>query len=68
MSRTIDTVQLQECGEWTKASRDLNPSNAVIIYGWNENDEGGWLQPTLGTDGKPDEASVKAVGKILRLK
>ncbi len=35
--------------EWTKANRDLNATNAIITYGWNENDEGGWLQPTLGT-------------------
>jgi hypothetical protein len=22
----------------------------VVIYGWNEYDEGGWLQPTFGAD------------------
>lgn len=47
-------------------NRDLNPANAIIIYAWNEHDEGGWLQPTLGADGKPDEARVKALGKVLR--
>ncbi len=52
---------------WTKANRDINPSNAVIIYGWNENDEGGWLLPTLGTDGKPNDARINAVGKALRV-
>jgi len=52
---------------WTQANRDLNPANAIIIYSWNEHDEGGWLQPTLGADGKPDEARIKALGKILRL-
>jgi hypothetical protein len=39
-----------------------------FIYGWNENDVGGWLLPTLGTDGKPDEARINALGKILRPK
>ncbi|MEY3898140.1 MAG: hypothetical protein RLZZ214_3661 [Verrucomicrobiota bacterium] len=58
-------AHISEALAWTKANRDLNPSNAVIIYGWNENDEGGWLQPTLGADGKPDETRVKALGKVL---
>ena len=58
-------AHIREALAWTKANRDLNPSNAVIIYGWNENDEGGWLQPTLGVDGKPDEARIKALEKLL---
>lgn len=57
---------LREAIDWTQANRDLNPANAIIIYAWNEHDEGGWLQPTLGADGKPDTARIKAVGKVLR--
>jgi hypothetical protein len=60
-------AHIREAIEWTKANRDINPANAVIIYAWNEHDEGGWLQPTLGLDGRPDEARVKEVGKVLRL-
>ncbi len=59
-------AHIREAVDWTKANRDINPSNAVIIYGWNENDEGGWLQPTLGADGRPDEDRIKALGKVLR--
>jgi len=59
-------AHLREAIEWTKANRDINPANAVIIYGWNENDEGGWLQPTLGTDGRPNEERVETLGKVLR--
>ncbi len=51
--------------EWTRANRDLNPTNAVIIYAWNEHDEGGWLQPTLGPNGKPNEERISALGKVL---
>jgi hypothetical protein len=51
---------------WTQANRDLNPANAILIYAWNEHDEGGWLQPTLGADGKPDESRIKALEKVLR--
>ncbi len=59
-------AHIREAVEWTKANRDLNPANAIIIYGWNEHDEGGWLQPTLGADDRPDEARVRALGKVLR--
>ncbi len=59
-------AHIREALDWTKANRDINPSNAVIIYGWNENDEGGWLLPTLGTDGKPDETRINALGKVLQ--
>ena len=58
-------AHIREALEWTKANRDINPTNAVIIYGWNENDEGGWLLPTLGADGKPDDARIKALEKVL---
>jgi hypothetical protein len=51
---------------WTQANRDLNPANAIILYAWNEHDEGGWLQPTLGADGKPDASRIQAIGKVLR--
>lgn len=60
-------AHIREAIEWTKANRDLNPANAIILYAWNEHDEGGWLQPTLGTDGKPDDARIKALGKVLRV-
>jgi hypothetical protein len=56
---------LHEAIEWTMAHRDLNPANAILIYAWNEHDEGGWLQPTLGADGKPDEARIHALARVL---
>lgn len=58
-------AHIREAIEWTKTNRDINPANAVIIYGWNENDEGGWLQPTLGTDGLPNEERINALGRVL---
>ena len=61
-------AHLREAIAWTKANRDINPANAVIIYGWNEHDEGGWLQPTLGTEGRPNDERIKALGKVLRPK
>ena len=60
------TAHLRAALEWTKANRDLNPANVILIYAWNEHDEGGWLQPTLGLDGKPNEERIQALGKVLR--
>jgi len=51
---------------WTQANRDLNPANVIILYAWNEHDEGGWLQPTLGLNGQPDASRIQALSKVLR--
>lgn len=59
-------AHVREAVAWTQANRDLNPANAVILYAWNEHDEGGWLQPTLGPDGRPDDARIRALGPVLR--
>ncbi len=40
-------AHLGDAIEWTKANRDINPANAIIICAWNEHDEGGWLQHSL---------------------
>jgi hypothetical protein len=57
---------LREAVDWTQRNRDLNPSQAIIIYAWNENDEGGWLIPTLGANGQPNTERIEAVGRVLR--
>ncbi len=57
---------LRDAMAWTQSHHDLNAANAIIIYGWNENDEGGWLVPTLGADGKPDDFRIQALGEVLR--
>jgi hypothetical protein len=52
----------------TQLAQFQKQGKAIIIYAWNEHDEGGRLQPTLGSDGKPDEARIRALGKVLNLK
>ena len=59
-------AHIREALTWTRHNRAINPSNAIIIYAWNENDEGGWLLPTLSPDGRPNEERIKALGKVLR--
>ena len=40
------------------------PAKTLIVYAWNEHDEGGWLCPTLGAGGKPDASRLEAIGRM----
>ncbi len=42
------THHLEQAVKWVKTHPDSAPSKAILIYAWNENDEGGWLVPTRG--------------------
>lgn len=46
---------------WTRTHPKVAEAQAVIVYGWNEHDEGGWLCPTLGEG----DARVKALARAL---
>ncbi len=53
------------CGRavaWMDAHPAAAPARLAIIYAWNENDEGGWLTPTL-TEGS---ARLDALATVLR--
>lgn len=41
------------------------PARAVILYAWNENDEGGWLSPTRSPAGTPDTSRLDAIKRVL---
>jgi hypothetical protein len=58
-------AHMRDAVVWTKENRDINVANCVLIYAWNEHDEGGWLQPTLGFDGLPNEERIKALKSVL---
>ena len=47
---------------WVEKNPVAAESKAVLIYAWNENDEGGWLVPTLSEGA----ARVEALGKVLK--
>lgn len=47
---------------WCDAHSHAAPARAVLIYAWNEIDEGGWLVPTLAEGA----ARVDALAKVLR--
>lgn len=47
-------------------SPETCPAQTVIVYAWNEHDEGGWLCPTWTPAGPPDDSRLQAVRKVLR--
>lgn len=59
-------AHLQEAMEFVSGHPQICPARAVIVYAWNEYDEGGWLAPTRGSDGKPDTSRLDAIRQILR--
>lgn len=48
--------------DWMKANPEVTEPQAVLIYAWNESDEGGWLVPTL------DEGTTRldAIQRVLQ--
>ena len=56
---------LREAMTWTERHEAQCPAQAVIIYAWNEHDEGGWLCPTLNADGSPNTSRLDAIEQML---
>jgi len=48
--------------EWNRQNEAQAEANAVIIYAWNESDEGGWLVPTRSEGA----ARLDAIQRVLR--
>jgi hypothetical protein len=58
---------LADALDWTSRNRaSAAPVNAVLIYAWNENDEGGWLVPTLNPDGSVNAERLDAIAAKLK--
>jgi hypothetical protein len=51
---------------FVRENRAVCEANAIIIYAWNENDEGGWLSPTLNPDGTANTERLDAIRAVLR--
>jgi len=41
---------LNEALSWTASNQTTDESNAILMYAWNEHDEGGWICPTVKVD------------------
>lgn len=57
---------VREALDWIDAHPKATSLRLAIIYAWNENDEGGWLTPTLKPDGTFDQSRIEAVGRAIR--
>jgi hypothetical protein len=55
---------LRDAMEWAAARSNPCPARTAIVYAWNEHDEGGWLCPTLGPDGRPDNSRLQAIAEM----
>jgi hypothetical protein len=54
-------AHVEEAERWVAARKEQCPAQAVIIYAWNEHDEGGWLCPTLNPDGSANTERLSAI-------
>lgn len=52
---------LASCISWVGKNRCVDEANCVLIYAWNEFDEGGWICPTLGNN----TSRLDAIEKVL---
>lgn len=61
-------AQIDKCFDKLFEFVEKNPTKAdtgyVMIYAWNEFEEGGYLCPTLGKDGKPDTKFLESFSKV----
>lgn len=59
---------LRRALDFVRDHQQICAANAIIIYAWNEFDEGGWISPTRGADGKPDTSRLDAIKPLLQRK
>ena len=52
--------------DWNRANRDAAHAGTVLVYAWNEHDEGGWLCPTLNPDGTANTERLRALATVLK--
>ncbi len=55
-------AHLESAVTWVKTNPEICVANAILIYAWNELNEGGWLLPTL----KEGDARLVEIRKVLR--
>jgi len=59
-------AHLERALKFVKENPETCEAGAIIIYAWNEYDEGGWIAPTWTPSGKPDTGRLDAIGRVLK--
>ncbi len=59
-------AHLRHALAFVQANPSVCPANTIIVYAWNEHDEGGWLCPTWTPSGQPDTSRLDALRTVLR--
>ena len=49
---------------WIERNREECPTGHVMVFAWNEFEEGGWICPNVGLDGHPDVSRVRAFREV----
>ena len=57
---------IHEAMQFCRDNQPKCPAQTVLIYAWNEHDEGGYLCPTLKVDGSADTSRLDAIALMLR--
>lgn len=57
---------LRSAFDWLKQYPDANDADTVLIYAWNETDEGGWLVPTISEGTKRLDAIQSMLNRYRR--
>ena len=59
-------AHLQRALAFVQKNPGVCVANAIIIYAWNEHDEGGWLEPTWTANGRSNTERLDAIARILK--
>ncbi|MBN8217908.1 MAG: hypothetical protein J0L75_14790 [Spirochaetes bacterium] len=58
-------AHLRKGFDFVATNRARCPGQLVLTYAWNEHDEGGFLCPTLRSDGGADTSRLEAISKMV---
>ncbi|MBP5300832.1 MAG: hypothetical protein J6Y80_05450 [Victivallales bacterium] len=53
--------------EWLQAHADACPTGQLLVFAWNEFEEGGWICPTWKPNGCPDTARRDAFAEMVKI-
>ena len=51
---------------WIREHRSACPTGHVLVFAWNEFEEGGWICPTVGKGGAVDRSRLMAFRSVVR--